>query len=167
MAKALIKVESNFADLLSDFKAFAGEVTEITEEAAAAQMEVIELAMKKNWVSMVPWGHANSYVYDSIGYNVAIGTNRADVVGSVGVFHIDTIRAKHNYDQPIPLVGGFTKKKPNAPQLAYWAEFGFLDWNKKQKEGIPFMGNAFYATVHEQDRAFADTFFYRMNRMLT
>lgn len=166
MAKALISVEGSFKDLVKDFEDFATDIPAATEAAAEEQMKVVESAIKKNWASMVPWGRVGGYVYDSIGYNVTRGQNGVDVVGSVGVFHIDSVRAEHGYDQPIKLRNGLSRKKVNAPQLAYWAEFGFTDWNKNQKAGIPFMGNAFYATVNEQDQTFADTFFERMNRII-
>lgn len=164
MAKALIKVESDFKDLVADFESLVADFPELTKEAANAQMEVIEHAIKTNWTSMVPWANAGDYVYDSIGYNTEYGDNSIDVVGSVGVFHIDSVRASHGYDQPIVLANGLGKKRPNAPQLAYWVEFGYIDWNKRHVPGVPFMGNAFYGTVSQQDNAFANTFFKRMNR---
>jgi len=147
MAKARITVESDFDELVTDLLLIAKEFPELIVEAAEAEMEVFESAIKRNWTSMVPWAHTGDYVYDSIGYNVAIAPSTGDVVGMAGVFLIDSVGDKH----------GKEKKDIKAPQLAYWAEFGFSPNNGRPHAGVPFMSNAFHATLAEREKVFANT----------
>lgn len=166
MAKTVITAESDFDELVTDMLKIAEEFPDAIKEAADAQMELFSDAIKTNWASMVPWGRVGDYVYDSIGYNTEYGKEKGDVVGMAGVFLIDSVAAKHEYDVPIVKKNGFTKEKIKAPQLAYWVEFGYSPKNGAYQAGIPFMSNAFYATADEQDRVFADTLSIAIDKRL-
>jgi len=166
MAKTRITVESDLGDLVNDLLKLAEDFPEAIKEAADAQMELFESAIKTNWASMVPWGHVGDYVYDSIGYNTEYGDNKIDIVGMAGVFLVDSITAKHGYDVPIVKKNGATKEKIKAPQLAYWAEFGYSPKNGAYQAGVPFMSNAYYATLAEQESVFADTLQASINKRL-
>lgn len=144
MAKAVVSATSDFNELVTGLMELAKDFDGVVEEAASAQMEVLESAIKSNWVSMVPWGKAGDYVYDSIGYNVEKG-NGNDVVGMAGVFLIDRVSAEHDK----------SKSDIKAPQLAYWAEFGYTPNNGRTVAGYPFLANAFYMSAGQQDYVFA------------
>jgi len=147
MAKTRISVESDFDELVKDMLKLAEDFPDVIVEAAEEEMKVFESAIKRNWVTMVPWAHSGDYVYDSIGYNVEHGTQGGDVVGMAGVFLLDAVNAKH----------GKEKKDIKAPTLAYWAEFGFTPNNGKPHAGVPFMSNAFHATLAEREKVFTNT----------
>ena len=137
-----MSAESDLGDLVTNLLRLSEEFPEVVKHAAEAQMQVLEGGIKLNWSSMIPWGKSGDYVYDSIGYNVSWGNNvNDDVVGMSGVFHIDAVKAKH----------GKTDKNITAPQIAYWAEFG-----TRKMSGIPFMSNAYYATLPQQEDVFAN-----------
>ena len=114
MAKTTVKVESDFSELVSDLLDLANDFPDVIVEAANAQMEVLDSAMKTNWVSMVPWGKAGDYVYDSMGYNTEIGSNRIDVVGMAGVFHLDSARSCLLYTSPSPRDGLLSRMPSSA-----------------------------------------------------
>lgn len=145
MAKAVVSATSDFNELVTGLMELAKDFDGVVEEAATAQMEVLESAIKSNWVSMVPWGKAGDYVYDSIGYNVEKG-NGNDVVGMAGVFLIDRVSAEHDK----------SKSDIKAPQLAYWAEFGYTPNKGRTVTGYPFLANAFYMSAGQQDYVFAN-----------
>lgn len=171
MAKTVITAQSNFDELVTDLLILAEEFPEAIKEAADGQMMLLANAIKTNWATMIPWGKHGDYVYDSIGYNTEYGKENGDVVGMTGVFLIDSVTAKHGYDVPVRITQGpnknAQKQRIKAPQLAYWAEFGFSPNHGKAHAGIPFMSNAFYATVEEQDRVFADTLSKAINKRLS
>lgn len=144
MAKVTLKAEVNwFEDVTRDLERVAEEFPIFIEEATKSQLKVVEEQTRKNWVSMVPHGKTGGMVYDSIGMNVSRGKNGQDVVGSVGVFKIDRILSEH----------GREKGDINAPQLAWWTEFGTYG-----NSGIPFLSNAFYSTLSQQENQFKETF---------
>ncbi len=158
MAKTVITAESDFNELITDTLKLAEEFPDAIMEAAEAQLQVFEDEIKSNWVSMVPWAHVGDYVYDSIGYNVEQGKNKIDVVGMAGVFLVDSVAAKHGRDAPVQRKNGIgTYERIKAPQLAYWVEFGYAPNHGKYQVGIPFMSNAYYASLGKQDEVFADT----------
>jgi hypothetical protein len=144
MARANLKAEVNwFQDITNEFERIVEEFPIFIEEATKAQLEVVEDEVRRNWTSMVPHGKSGDFVYDSIGRNVVRGRNGQDVVGSVGVFKIDRIFSEH----------GREKGDINAPQLAWWTEFGTYG-----NAGVPFLSNAFYATLNQQEQVFKQTF---------
>lgn len=158
MAKAVVSATSDFNELVTGLMELAKDFDGVVEEAATAQMEVLESAIKSNWVSMVPWGKAGDYVYDSIGYNVEKG-NGNDVVGMAGVFLIDRVSAEHDKHEQYMITRGENKgayrSHIKAPQLAYWAEFGYTPNKGRTVAGYPFLANAFYMSVGQQDYIFA------------
>ena len=160
MAKSVVKASSDFNELISDLLKLAEDFPEAIQEAAEAQLEVLESAIKTNWVSMVPWGKAGDYVYDSIGYNVDTGPT-GDVVGMTGVFLVDSVGAEHGKNEKYLVTSGPNKGqyRPHikAPQLAYWAEFGTNPNHGRPVPGYPFLANAFYMTTSQQDYVFANT----------
>ena len=157
MAKTRITVESDFDELVADMLRVAEDFPELIAEAAEAEMKVFESAIKRNWVTMVPWGKTGDYVYDSIGYNVAIAPSTNDVVGMAGVFLLDAVNTEHNKE----------KKDVGAPTLAYWAEFGFTPNNGTPHAGVPFMSNAYHATLAEREKVFADTLSKAISKRLS
>lgn len=109
-------------------------------------------------------GSVSGYVYNSVGQSTAISKlNPADVVGTVGVYNLDKVNVAF----------GITKKELNAAQIAYWVEFGtsrLRSGNRKTKgleysdedlvsiSAVPFISNAFYSSLDEQQDAFKITF---------
>jgi hypothetical protein len=156
MAKTRITVESDLDELVKDMLILAEDFPDVIAEAATEEMKVFESAIQRNWSTMVPWGKVGDYVYDSIGYNVAIAPGTNDVVGMAGVFLLDAVNTKH----------GKEKKDIKAPKLAYWAEFGFTPNNGKPHAGVPFMSNAFHATLAEREKVFADTLQLAINKRM-
>lgn len=157
MAKTVITAESDFSGLVEDMLQMVEDWPEAIHEAAEAQLQVFESAIKGNWVSMVPWASFGDYVHDSIGYNVEYGNEKNTVVGMAGVFLLDSVNSKHGKDTPTIRESGAREEHIKAPQLAYWAEFGYTPNNGSYQVGVPFMSNAYYATLSEQDKVFADT----------
>lgn len=162
---------------LSDYIGSLGRIVEefpvFTQEALKAQMKVVENAIKLNWISL-GGGKMNDFIYDSIGMNVEYGKNGLDSVGYVGVFHIDHIAILHGR----VVVEG--KRKPlRASQIAYWVEFGSQRLRSGERKvtgaeypeeelatkvvGVPFISNAGYSTVNQQNEAFKK----KMNEILT
>lgn len=164
MAKTKITVESDFSELVNDLLLLAQDFPEVILEAANAQMEILEPAIKVNWASMVPWGAVGDYVYDSIGYNTEYGTNKIDVVGMAGVFLVDSVSAKHGKDTPKVNKKGVSKAQIKAPQLAYWAEFGYTPKGSPHQAGVPFISNAYHVTLNTQESVFADTLQIAINK---
>ena len=156
MAKAIMSAESDLGDLVNDLLVLSQEFPEVVKVAANAQMTLFSDAIKMNWASMIPWGSVGDFVYDSIGYNVDWGNTGNDVVGMAGVFKIDALYAKHGKDP----------KNINAPQRAYWAEYGFTPNNGRPHSGIPFMSNAYYATLPSQETIFAEVLSEQINKRL-
>lgn len=143
MARVKLKAEVNWLqDMADDFGRMADDFPMFIEEATKAQLEVVEIAAKRNWNSMVPNSNDSGLVVDSIGQNVTRGRNGSDVVGSVGVFKIDSVFSNH----------GRERGDINAPQLAWWTEFGTYG-----SAGVPFLSNAFYSTINEQEGVFKQT----------
>lgn len=168
MAKTKFSVElTGLDEFIIDLGMIATEFPAWTKEALTAQLHVVEAAIRDNWVS-IGGGRANDYVYDSVGMNVTYGDNGVDVVGYVGVFHLDRVAVAHGR----VVVEG--KPKPiNAPQIAYWVEFGSqrlksgskIKGSKYPEEdlatanvGKPFITNAGYRTISQQNQAFIQKF---------
>ena len=163
MAKTVITAESDFGELVTDMLKLAKDFPDVIFDAAESQLQVLEAGIQTNWSSMVPHAQVGDYVYDSIGYNVDNGDRDSDVVGMAGVFLVDSVGNKH---------GKNVQKKDHteqikAPQLAYWTEFGYTPNHGATQVGIPFMGNAYHATLDEQDKVFADTLSAAISKRMT
>ncbi|MCP4984694.1 MAG: hypothetical protein GY928_01135 [Colwellia sp.] len=164
MPRGLISVKSyGLKELIEEFTDLANNIQEISKKSLKSQLEIVEDKIRINWNTMVG-GTPNGYVYSSVGQSTAFSKNNdSDVVGTVGVYNLDSVKATFN----------ITNKDLNAAQIAYWVEFGFsrLKSGSRKTPGEeysdeelikvnaqPFISNAFYSSLDEQQRAFKDTF---------
>ena len=171
MARGLVTVElKGMKEFVKEMEQVVEEFPEITREALSAQEEVIEKAIRQNWVST--GGRVGDFVYDSVGQSTAFSKlNPADVVGTVGVYNIESVASSH----------GKTSKDLNAAQIAYWLEFGTsrLRGGGRKVKGVeyseeqlisttprPFISTAFYSTIVEQEKAFTERFNQLADRIM-
>lgn len=160
MSKGLVTLKSSgLKEFIKEMEALADAIPELAIKSLAAQQKVVEAKIKANWVSLVG-GSAGGYVYNSVGQSTAFSkTNSYDVVGTVGVYKIDSVSATF----------GKTDKDLNAAQIAYWVEFGtsrLRNGGRKERGDVyddsqlitvsakPFISNAFYSSLDEQQEAF-------------
>lgn len=160
MAKGLISLTSTgLKEFIAEMEALADAIPEISLKALAVQEQLVQEKIKSNWVSMVG-GQPGGYVFSSVGQSVAMSkSDPYTVVGTVGVYKIDSISVQF----------GKTEKDLNAAQIAYWVEFGtsrLRNGGRKKKgvnyddsqlinvAGVPFISNAFYSSLNEQQDAF-------------
>lgn len=160
MAKGLFSVTSTgLKEFIKEMEALADAIPEISLKALAEQEKVVQERIKTNWVSMVG-GTPGGYVFSSVGQSVAMSkSDPYTVVGTVGVYKIDSVSIQF----------GKTEKDLNAAQIAYWVEFGtsrLRNGGRKKKgvnyddeqlinvAGVPFISNAFYSSLNEQQDAF-------------
>ncbi len=139
-------------------------------ESVQAMQDVVVDKIRENWTTMIG-GTTGGYVYDSIGKSTAKSKSSEHViVGTMGVYHMDAVAAKH----------GKTPKDLNAAQIAYWIEYGTsrLKGGGRKKKGVeytddqlisvaakPFLGNAFYGSIDEQNAAFKAVFNSHMDKI--
>lgn len=160
MAKGLISLKSTgLKEFIEEMNALADAIPEISKQALVEQQRVVEGKVKENWVSMVG-GSPGGYVFSSVGQSVAYSkSDQYTVLGTVGVYKIDRVSAEF----------GKTEKDLNAAQIAYWVEFGksrlknsgrkktgvtYDDSQLINVAGVPFISNAFYSSLSEQQEAF-------------
>ena len=160
MAKGLFSLTSTgLKEFIEEMEALADAIPEISLKALAEQEKVVQERIKTNWVSMVG-GTPGGYVFSSVGQSVAMSkSDPYTVVGTVGVYKIDSISVQF----------GKTEKDLNAAQIAYWVEFGtsrlrnggrkktgvtYDDSQLINVAGVPFISNAFYSSLNEQQDAF-------------
>ena len=160
MAKGLFSVTSTgLKEFIKEMEALADAIPEISLKALAVQEQLVQEKIKSNWVSMVG-GQPGGYVFSSVGQSVAMSkSDPYTVVGTVGVYKIDSVSVQF----------GKTEKDLNAAQIAYWVEFGtsrLRNGGRKKKgvnyddsqlinvAGVPFISNAFYSSLNEQQDAF-------------
>jgi len=160
MAKGLFSVTSTgLKEFIKEMEALADAIPEISLKALAEQEKVVQGRIKTNGVSMVG-GTPGGYVFSSVGQSVAMSkSDPYTVVGTVGVYKIDSVSVQF----------GKTEKDLNAAQIAYWVEFGtsrLRNGGRKKKgvnyddsqlinvAGVPFISNAFYSSLNEQQDAF-------------
>ena len=160
MAKGLFSVTSTgLKEFIKEMETLADAIPEISLKALAEQEKVVQERIKTNWVSMVG-GTPGGYVFSSVGQSVAMSkSDPYTVVGTVGVYKIDSVSVQF----------GKTEKDLNAAQIAYWVEFGtsrLRNGGRKKKgvnyddsqlinvAGVPFISNAFYSSLNEQQDAF-------------
>ena len=160
MAKGLFSLTSTgLKEFIEEMEALADAIPEISLKALAEQEKVVQERIKTNWVSMVG-GTPGGYVFSSVGQSVAMSkSDPYTVVGTVGVYKIDSVGVQF----------GKTEKDLNAAQIAYWVEFGtsrLRNGGRKKKgvnyddsqlinvAGVPFISNAFYSSLNEQQDAF-------------
>ena len=160
MAKGLFSLTSTgLKEFIKEMEALADAIPEISLKALVEQEKVVQERIKTNWVSMVG-GTPGGYVFSSVGQSVAMSkSDPYTVVGTVGVYKIDSVSVQF----------GKTEKDLNAAQIAYWVEFGtsrLRNGGRKKKgvnyddsqlinvAGVPFISNAFYSSLNEQQDAF-------------
>lgn len=160
MAKGLFSLTSTgLKEFIKEMEALADAIPEISLKALVEQEKVVQERIKTNWVSMVG-GTPGGYVFSSVGQSVAMSkSDPYTVVGTVGVYKIDSVSVQF----------GKTEKDLNAAQIAYWVEFGTsrLRNGGRKKKGlayddsqlinvaaVPFISNAFYSSLNEQQEAF-------------
>ena len=160
MAKGLFSLTSTgLKEFIEEMEALADAIPEISLKALAEQEKVVQERIKTNWVSMVG-GTPGGYVFSSVGQSVAMSkSDPYTVVGTVGVYKIDSVSVQF----------GKTEKDLNAAQIAYWVEFGtsrLRNGGRKKRgvayddsqlinvAGVPFISNAFYSSLNEQQDAF-------------
>lgn len=160
MAKGLFSLTSTgLKEFIKEMEALADAIPEISLKALAEQEKVVQARIKTNWLSMVG-GTPGGYVFSSVGQSVAMSkSDPYTVVGTVGVYKIDSVSVQF----------GKTEKDLNAAQIAYWVEFGtsrLRNGGRKKKgvnyddeqlinvAGVPFISNAFYSSLNEQQDAF-------------
>ena len=163
--RGLVSLESSgLKEFIAEMEGFVEAFPECSRIALDAQEKFVVEKIKQNWVSMVPNATAGDFVYSCIGHSTELSVqNSYSVVGTVGVYKLDKIDAQ------------FGKKKSdlNAAQLAYWVEFGTsrLKVGGRKKKGqtytdemlvtnkpVPFMSNAFYSTIEQQEEVFKTAF---------
>lgn len=160
MAKGLVTLTSSgLKEFIKEMEELADAIPQISIKALAAQQKVVEGKIKANWVSLVG-GKSGGYVYSSVGQSTAFSQSEpATVLGTVGVYKIDSVSATF----------GKTDKDLNAAQIAYWTEFGtsrlrnggvkktgdvYDDSQLITVSAKPFISNAFYSSLDEQQEAF-------------
>lgn len=164
MAKSMITAtDGGFDAWIDEIDSAAEHIPELMLEALKARQAVAEKAIQKEWTTMVG-GQPNGFVYSSVGQSANYSKlNPRDVVGTVGVYDIDSVKAAF----------GKTSKDLNAAQLAYWAENGTsrLRIGGRKKKGVqypddmlvtvapkPFITTAVYRSWSEAEKAFRETF---------
>ncbi|MCP4488300.1 MAG: hypothetical protein GY820_13415 [Gammaproteobacteria bacterium] len=186
MPKGHISVtQTGLSEYIKDLDDLADNLQAFAKQSLQSQLEVAEDKIRTNWVSMVG-GSSSGYVYNSIGHNTEYSTqDDAGVVGKVGVFHVDAIAAKFRLDY----VRGSKKGKKRraksqltAAQISYWVEYGTSrlrsgarknptkEYKDNDEDLItvtpqPFISNAVYASLDEQQAAFKVTFDKLINGM--
>ena len=163
--RGLVSLESSgLKEFIAEMEGFVEAFPECSRIALDAQEKFVVDKIKQNWASMVPNATTGDFVYSCIGHSTELSVqNSYSVVGTVGVYKLDKIDAQ------------FGKKKSdlNAAQLAYWVEFGTsrLKVGGRKKKGqtytdemlvtnkpVPFMSNAFYSTIEQQEEVFKTAF---------
>ena len=169
--RGLVSLESSgLKEFIAEMEGFVEAFPECSRIALDAQEKFVVEKIKQNWASMVPNAATGDFVYSCIGHSTELSVqNSYSVVGTVGVYKLDKVDAQ------------FGKKKSdlNAAQLAYWVEFGTsrLKVGGRKKKGqtytdemlvtnkpVPFMSNAFYSTIDQQEEVFKTAFNQAMQR---
>jgi hypothetical protein len=161
MARGLVSIKNTGLTEIADYlDKLADKYDQAILQSFDVMQDVVVERIRTNWVTLAG-GKAGGFVYDSIGKSNAMSkTDEHTVVGTMGVYHMDAVAAAH----------GKTPKDFNAPQIAYWVEYGTSRLKvggrkEKGKEygddeltiGIAaksFIGNAFYASIDAQNEAF-------------
>lgn len=164
MARGFVSVKNSGLTEIADYlEKLEDEFDEVATKAVQSMQDVVVERVKVNWVTMIG-GETSGYVYDSIGKSTALSkTDPHVVLGTMGVYKLDAVDAAH----------GKTSKDLNAAQIAYWVEYGtsrLRNGGRKQK-GVdyqdedlisvaarPFISNAYYTSINEQNDAFKITF---------
>lgn len=164
MARGFVNVKNTGLTEIADYLDKLGErFDEINKQAVMSMQDVVVERIKVNWTTMIG-GETSGYVYDSIGKSTAPSkTDEHVILGTMGVYKLDSVDAAH----------GKTDKDLNAAQIAYWVEYGTsrLKSGGRKVKGVdysdedlisvtarPFISNAYYTSINEQNDAFKITF---------
>lgn len=165
MARGIISItNSGLSDIADYIDKLADNYNEILYESFQSMQDVIVENIKFN-VATTFSGETGAYIFDSVGKSTEYSrTTEFSIVGTVGVYQLDSVDAV--FDK--------YKNDLNAAQIAYWTEYGTtgLKSGARKKSGAtysddelrqnsapkPFIGNAFYKTINEQNAAFKVTF---------
>lgn len=148
--KVNIRAEGfKFEELFEELDALNAHLGEAAVEGTKAIALVVERSMKN------AYGKTGDYIADSIGHNVEMGRDQKSAVASVGVFHIDSVAAKHlkwNLVKPDEKGGvGQARMGITAPQAAWWSEFGTV-----HQPARPFIETGYLTSIKQQEEAFTD-----------
>lgn len=168
MPKLAITAESSgLTELIDDLDRLITQYPEVTEKAFEAQQQVIEDAVRLEWVKV--GGEYGGRIYESVGHSTKKG--EGVTFGTVGVYKIDSIEAQF----------GRTDKDLNAAQIAYWVENGTsrLRLGGRKKKGReyldeelitiaakPFISRAYFNTIDEQEQAFANEWNLQIDKVM-
>lgn len=164
MPRGFVSVKNTGLTEIADYlDQLEDQFDEIATKSVQSMQDVVVERVKVNWVTMIG-GETSGYVYDSIGKSTALSkTDPHVVLGTMGVYKLDAVDAAH----------GKTSKDLNAAQIAYWVEYGTsrLRNGGRKKKGVdyqdedlisvaarPFISNAYYTSINEQNDAFKITF---------
>lgn len=171
MARAFINVKnSGLSEIAKYLDELGDKYDDITYQSVQSMQDIVVERIKVNWTTMIG-GQTSGYVFDSIGKSTAKSKEDDHVVlGTMGVYKLDAVSASH----------GKTAKDLNAAQIAYWVEYGTsrLKSGARKTKGVdysdedlisvaakPFIGNAFYTSVDDQNNAFSVTFNNLMDKI--
>lgn len=171
MAKNMITLtDGGFKSWIDELETVTEHLPEMLLHSLQARQDVIENAIREQWVSM--GGDRGGFIYESIGQSSAYGKqNPNDVVGTIGVYDIESVKSSF----------GRTNKDLNAAQLAYWVENGTsrLRFGGRKKKGVeypdemlvstqprPFIMTAVYKSWNEAEKAFRDSFNQQYERLV-
>lgn len=146
----------------------AAYIPDIMLRALSDKLLFIEPYIRSEWVSR--GGESGGFVYESVGHSVEFSkANRRDVVGTVGVYDMDSIRGWFNK----------TPKDLNAPQIAYWVENGtYRVRTTKNEDGTetdelvmkiqpqPFITRAVLRSWSDAESAFVESFNEQCDQLL-
>lgn len=172
MARGFVQITNTGLTEIADYlERLADQFDPIVRESVSSMQDVVVERIRVNWVTNVG-GQTGGYVYDSIGKsNEFSKTDPHTVVGTMGVYNLDSVNAAHGkiFKDTVLPDGKVRPADFNAPQIAYWIEYG----TSRLKNGIrkktgrvyddqdlidiaakPFIGNAFYGSIDDQNAAF-------------
>lgn len=164
MARGLISVTNSGLTEIADYLDQLGDDYEkAIFEATKAMQDVVVERMRFNASSMIG-SVTGSFISDSVGKSTEMSKNDTNVViGTIGVYNLDSVKSNYNVSD----------KDLNAAQLAYWIEYGtsglknrrkirgVSNSNEEHKTSVdpkPFLGNAMYGSINEQNDAFRIVF---------
>lgn len=177
MAKQLITMTNGgLQGWVDELEQVADKLPSMMLTSLKSRQEVMEKEVLNQWIAI--GGSPTDIVGSSIGQSSEYSKlDKNDVVGTVGVYHIDSvynaIRGGRNIDGSINEI--------NAPQIAYWVELGssrLKEGGKKQKgkeypadwllhrEPRPFISTAGYSSWNESDKAFNKKFNEEYERLI-
>ncbi|CAH9015227.1 neck protein [Vibrio phage 489E54-1] len=171
MARQLITMsDGGFDAWIDEIDTAADMMPQIMLTSLEARQEVIESAIRTEWMAL--GGTGGGFVASSIGQSAKYSKeNPLDVVGTVGVYDMDSVRAAF----------GKTEKDLNAAQIAYWTEFGTsrLKMGGRKQKGVeysdemlitvhpkPFISRAVYNSYGEAEKAFRNMFNQEYERLV-